>query len=67
MGRKVVWIEEENLLGWGCSECAWVYNLSGPPTGNSLDEMMQHYLQRRDKEFAAHVCAKNPRSRKRKD
>jgi hypothetical protein len=66
MGRKLVWIEKENLLGWGCSECAWVCDLSGPPIGNSLDEMMRNYLKQRDTEFAAHVCAKNPRSRKTK-
>jgi len=61
MRRKLVWIEEQGFGGWGCSECAWVFNPSALPTGNSLAEMMQNYQQQRDKEFAVHVCAAHPR------
>jgi hypothetical protein len=60
MRRELVWIERQGFLGWGCSECAWVFNPSGTPTGNSLDEMKQNYEQRRDKDFAAHLCAEHP-------
>jgi hypothetical protein len=67
MRRKLVWIEEKRFLGWGCSECAWVFNPPGIPTGNSLDEMKQKYEERRDKGFAAHVCAEHPRPKNRKD
>jgi hypothetical protein len=56
MRRKLVWIEEQGFRGWGCSECAWVFNPSGRPTGKSLEEMKQNYEQQRDKDFAAHVC-----------
>jgi hypothetical protein len=63
MKRKLVWIEEQRFLGWGCSECAWVFIPLGSPTGNSLDEMKENYERRRDKDFAAHVCAENPKSK----
>ena len=57
MRRKLVWIDEPRFKGWGCSECAWVFNPSGSPIGESLAEMMQNYERERDKDFAAHVCA----------
>ena len=63
MRRKLVWIEGQRFLGWGCAECAWVFNPSGPPTGASLDEMTQNYERQRDKDFAAHVCAAHARSK----
>ena len=55
--RKLTWIEEERFQGWRCSECAWLFNGSGPPSGHSLNEMMENYERLRDKEFAAHICA----------
>ncbi len=60
--RKLVWLVQENFQGWGCSDCAWVFNPTGPPVGKSIDEMMIQYQQQRDKEFAAHVCAAHPRA-----
>jgi hypothetical protein len=41
--RRLVWIEEKRFRGFGCSECAWVFNASGSPTGNSFDEMMRNF------------------------
>jgi len=35
--RDLVWIEGPNVEAWGCSECAWVFNPSGPPSDGSLD------------------------------
>jgi hypothetical protein len=55
MPRRLVWIEEKRFRGFGCSECAWVFNASGSPTGNSLDEMMRNFESQRDKEFSFHV------------
>jgi hypothetical protein len=60
--RMLIWIEEPSFQGFGCSECAWVFNPSGPPSGNSLEEMKEYYEQRRDKEFGAHHCAEHPRA-----
>jgi hypothetical protein len=57
MQRKLVWIEVPRFLGWGCSECTWVFNPSGAPIGKSLDEMKENYEQERDRAFAAHICA----------
>jgi hypothetical protein len=61
--RRLVWIEDQTLQGFGCSECNWMFNPSGPPVGESLDEMKRKYEAQRDKEFAAHVCAKYPRAK----
>jgi hypothetical protein len=66
MQRKLVWIEEQRFLGWGCSECAWVFNPLGSPTGNSLEEMVENFARRRDKDFAAHVCTEHLEPRKQK-
>jgi hypothetical protein len=63
MSRKLVWSEQQHFRGFACSECAWVFNASSPPTGNSLDEMKRNFELQRDKEFALHVCADNPGAR----
>jgi hypothetical protein len=61
--RTLIWIEGSRFQGSGCSECAWVFSPSRPPAGDSLAEMMEKYERRRDKEFAAHVCAEHPRTK----
>jgi len=61
--RKLVWIEHDRFRGWGCSECAWVFNPSGAPTGKSLDEAKRNFELHRDKEFPLHVCADHPRAK----
>jgi len=59
--RTLVWVEEKRAKGWGCSECAWVFNPSGPPVGKSLDEMKRNFEAHLSEEFAAHSCAERPR------
>ena len=66
MLRKPIWIEKPHFQGYGCSECAWVFKPSGPPGGNSLDEMKKSYERQRDKEFATHVCAEHLEPRRQK-
>jgi hypothetical protein len=61
MPRKLEWIDNQQFQGYGCSECNWTFNPSGPLAGHSLNEMKMKYEAQRDKEFAAHVCVKNPR------
>jgi len=61
--RTLIGIESSDFQGSGCSECAWVFSSSGPPDGDSLEEMMEKYERRRDKEFAAPVCAEHPRTK----
>jgi len=68
MTRKLVWIDQQHFRGFGCSECAWVFNPSGAPAGKSFDEMMRNFELQRDREFTLHVCtdhpgAQSPRSR----
>ncbi len=48
--RQVVWVEGQSVKGWGCSECAWVFHPSGPPTGESLDEMKRNFQTRKSQE-----------------
>ena len=62
MRRRLVWVENQKLQGFGCSECRWVFNPAGAPAGESLDEMKHKYEAQRDKEFAAHVCTEYPRT-----
>jgi hypothetical protein len=64
MRRELVWIERPDFWGWGCAKCAGVFKMAGSPIGGSIDEMTKRYEQRRDKEFASHVCAEHPRVEK---
>lgn len=64
MRRKLLWVESENFQGWACSECAWTFTPTGPLVGESIDEMKMQYERQRDTDFAAHVCAEQPRGRK---
>jgi hypothetical protein len=64
MTRKLVWVEQQRFRGWGCAECAWVFNPSGAPTGKSLDEAKRNFELQRDKEFTLHVCADHPKTKK---
>jgi hypothetical protein len=50
-------------MGWACSECAWQFNPSGKPAGNTLGEIKQNYERERDKEFESHVCAEHPKGK----
>jgi hypothetical protein len=60
--RELIWIQEPQFVGWGCSKCSWVFKPSGPPVGNSLSEMKENYLRLRDEASATHVCAGRPRT-----
>jgi hypothetical protein len=62
MPRELAWIQNQNFQGFACSECNWVFNPSGALVAESLGEMKRKYEAERDKEFAAHVCAKHPRA-----
>lgn len=57
MRRELVWVKTGDFQGWACSQCAWVFNPSVPPIGNTLEEMKQNYEQQRDQEFVSHACA----------
>jgi rubredoxin len=61
--RKLIWTDRQNFKGWGCTECDWVFNPSGPPIGESLEEMKRNFEMQLSEEFAAHACAKHPRAK----
>jgi rubredoxin len=65
--RKLLRVDGQDFQGWVCSECAWVFNPSGPPAGKSIEEMKTHYKEQRDKEFASHLCEKYPKATKNPD
>ena len=54
--RTMIWLQSPSRESWGCSECVWSFHPSGPPLGDSLDEMKQNYERQRDKEFVSHIC-----------
>ena len=60
MTRKMVWIEQPGLGGFGCSECDWRFEASNAPTGTSFEEMKLSLGLQLDKEFTSHVCADHP-------
>ena len=60
--RQMVWSKTPQMEAWTCFACAWVFIPSGPPLGDSLDEMMLNYELLRDTEYACHVCARHPRA-----
>jgi hypothetical protein len=62
MPRLLLRIESQSFVGFGCSDCQWVYKTTGAPVGGSLDQMKQSYQVRRDKAFAAHDCRKFPKT-----
>ncbi len=65
MTRKLIWLEQLHFRGFGCSECAWVFDASGPPpAGKSFDEMMRNFELQRDRAFTLHVCADHSKSTK---
>ena len=58
LARELVWVEGQSFAGWGCSECAWVFNFSGMFACKSLDEMKRNFQVQLSEEFASHACAK---------
>jgi hypothetical protein len=63
VSRQMVWRKTPQLEAWTCVRCAWAFLPSGPPLGDSLDEMMLNYELQRDKEYACHVCAQYPKAK----
>ena len=61
--RELVWVEGQNLAGWGCSECAWVFHPVEWPANRTLDEVTRHFQMQLDEGFAAHDCAAHPRGK----
>ena len=63
MAREMVFVERERFEGWACSNCAWIFNESGPLGDKSIEEMKQRYEAERDKAFRSHVCVAHARER----
>jgi hypothetical protein len=61
--RKLVRVEGQSFVGWGCSKCGWMFKPSGPPIGQSLDAMTRNYQGQLSNEFASHDCVRHTRRR----
>jgi hypothetical protein len=59
--RNLILAKSAYKQAWACSECAWEFDDSGPPEGDSIDEMARNYERKRDQEFKAHVCSQHPK------
>jgi hypothetical protein len=59
--RHLAWVETGEMEAWTCAACGWAFLPSGPPLGDSMEEMMQNYERQRDMEFSSHVCAQRPK------
>jgi hypothetical protein len=65
MSREMVWIEQKRFAGWGCSQCAWLFNPSDDlPGGSSLEGLMRSFELRRNQEFELHACTDHPKPRR---
>ena len=62
MSRSLVWLEEWEFQGFGCSVCNWRFKPSGLFVGKSLDEMKRNFTTERDTGFAAHNCSEHPKA-----
>ena len=61
MSRKLIWIEQAQFRGFGCSDCGWRFEPSGDPAGATIAEMIRDFKSQREEEFGAHVCAAHPK------
>ncbi len=53
MARRLIWIDEKEICGWGCADCGWMLtNPADMPVGKELRM-----------EFADHDCERHPRAR----
>jgi len=59
---ELVWVQRKRFTGWACSACAWEFNPSDIPPGNTIAEMKLIYERERDKAFESHDCAEHPRA-----
>ena len=60
--RKLAWVEGQDVAGWGCCECAWVFYPTDLPNAKSLDELTNHLQRLLEEEFASHNCAEHSQS-----
>jgi hypothetical protein len=58
--KRLVWVEATYMEAWTCSACAWAFLPTGPPMGDSLEEMIENYERLRDMEFSSHDCKQHP-------
>ncbi|MEO6119733.1 MAG: hypothetical protein ABIP12_03510 [Terriglobales bacterium] len=55
--RKLKLVERPDFVGWGCSNCAWVFRIPATLKSESLDDLIRETEAIRDNAFAAHACS----------
>jgi len=55
----LVWVKRKRFMGWACSKCAWEFNPSRIPAGNTLAQIRESYERECNAEFESHVRAKH--------
>lgn len=55
--RKLVWVERQDIGGWGCSGCGWVFQATGETPSESLYEVRHYFQEKLYQEFDSHNCA----------
>src|SRR5271166_2489619 len=52
--RWIIWISDEHLIGWGCSECDWAFELpallTNPQAKSAFDRLASA-------KFKVHICS----------
>jgi hypothetical protein len=54
--RELVWVEGQDIGGWGCSACAWMFKPSVGAVGASVRELIDDAQRQLEEEFLAHEC-----------
>jgi hypothetical protein len=51
----------EYVVGYGCTECAWQFNMERPLHGSTVSKAMNGFNDELDEEFERHDCSKYPK------
>jgi hypothetical protein len=52
----------EYVVGYGCTQCAWLFNMERPLHGDTVTKAMNHFNNELDEAFEKHDCKKHPGS-----
>lgn len=55
--RKLKLVERPDFVGWGCSNCAWVFRIPEKHKSASLGDLIRETEAIRDNAFEAHACS----------
>jgi hypothetical protein len=56
-------IKDKRDYSWRCSNCAWRFKAPETISGDTMEEMKDHFELHLAQSFAAHVCSDYPKGR----